>query len=163
MVKKINLIYLAFILAIVLQGCFFDDPKYVHIKEKGSLNYYSNEVYNKILLGEEYTIEVFYTDITEAILIDETESKVIEDFFSSLEEKNFKEYKDIKEVEPYQIRIKFKAGDKYIIKIYDEERVAVFPWDGTFKEDIIDMKGVPLRYNLYDFCKTVEERKNYMQ
>ena len=161
--KRGKLIYIVLILVVVLQGCFLDDPKYVHIKEKGSLNYYSNEMYNEILEGEKYTIEVFYTDVSKTIQIDETESKVIENFMGSLKESNYKKYKQIDEAEAYQIRIKFENGAKYIIKIYDEKRASVFPWDGIFNEDIIDMEGIPLRYNLYDFCKTMQERKNYIQ
>lgn len=53
--------------------------------------------------------------------------------------------------------------EKYIIKVYNENIVTVFPWDGIYEEDIINMVNVPQRNNPMDFCKNIEERINLNQ
>ena len=45
--KYLKLIFIL-LLCSILSGCIFDDPKYINLKSKPNLYYYSNEIYKKV-------------------------------------------------------------------------------------------------------------------
>lgn len=146
------------ILSLFLIGCDINNPKYINLKKKESINYYSNEIYFKILNNEDYTLTMFDTDVSKNTLIDKEEQVIIENFLSSLTTYNYlKKSDDISNKEAFHLIIEFKDS-KYIFNVYDENLVTVYPWDGVFPEDIIISENVPLRYNLYDFCNHIKNR-----
>ncbi len=146
------------ILSLFLIGCDINNPKYINLKKKESINYYSNEIYFKILNNEDYTLTMFDTDVSKNTLIDKEEQVIIENFLSSLTSSNYlKNSDDISNKEAFHLIIEFDDS-KYIFNVYDENLVTVYPWDGVFPEDIITSENVPLRYNLYDFCNHIKNR-----
>ena len=146
------------ILSLFLIGCDINNPKYINLKKKESINYYSNEIYFKILNNEDYTLTMFDTDVSKNTLIDKEEQVIIENFLSSLTSSNYlKNSDDISNKEAFHLIIEFDDS-KYIFNVYDENLVTIYPWDGVFPEDIITSENVPLRYNLYDFCNHIKNR-----
>ena len=146
------------ILSLFLIGCDINNPKYINLKKKESINYYSNEIHFKILNNEDYTLTMFDTDVSKNTLIDKEEQVIIENFLSSLTSSNYlKNSDDISNKEAFHLIIEFDDS-KYIFNVYDENLVTVYPWDGVFPEDIITSENVPLRYNLYDFCNHIKNR-----
>ena len=146
------------ILSLFLIGCDINNPKYINLKKKESIDYYSNEIYFKILNNEDYTLTMFDTDVSKNTLIDKEEQVIIENFLSSLTSSNYlKNSDDISNKEAFHLIIEFDDS-KYIFNVYDENLVTVYPWDGVFPEDIITSENVPLRYNLYDFCNHIKNR-----
>lgn len=149
------------IFSLILIGCDINNPKYINLKKKESINYYSNEIYFKILNNEDYTLTMFDTDVSKNTLIDKEEQVIIENFLSSLTSSNYlKKSDDIFNKEAFHLIIEFKDS-KYIFNVYDENLVTVYPWDGVFPEDIITSENVPLRYNLYDFCNHIKNRAKF--
>lgn len=146
----------------LLSGCYFNDPKYVNIKSKEIPNYYSNEINSKLLNNQDYSVEIFNDNLYKKTKIDDSEKVIIDNFINSLSNDSFTNTEKPTTTEIYQIRVKFD-DQKYIIKIYNETTVTVSPWDGIYQEDLIDMKNIPKRYNLLDFCKNVENRININQ
>ncbi|MCI6190567.1 MAG: DUF4883 family protein [Clostridium sp.] len=146
------------IFSLFLIGCDINNPKYINLKKKESIDYYSNEIYFKILNNEDYTLTMFDTDVSKNTLIDKEEQVIIENFLSSLTSSNYlKNSDDISNKEAFHLIIEFDDS-KYIFNVYDENLVTVYPWDGVFPEDIITSENVPLRYNLYDFCNHIKNR-----
>ena len=131
-------IYIFLILSLLLQGCSFSDPKYINFSEKSSPDFYTKEIYSKLLNDEEYSLELFNTNFykTDGVIPEEKE--------------------------PYQLKIIFDDS-KYVIKIYSNSTVTVSPWDGIYPEDIINIEDVPNRYNLFDFCSHIEHEWKYNQ
>lgn len=151
-------LFIFIILSMFLIGCGFDNPEYINLKEKESINYYSNEIYFKILNKEKYTVKMFDTDVSKNTFIDENEKTIIENFLSSLTTSNYLEKSKLPSTkEAFHLIIEFDDS-KYIFNVYDENLVTVYPWDGVFQEDIITSKNVPTRYNLYDFCNYIKNR-----
>ena len=139
-----------------LQGCAFDDPKYIHSTEKESNNFYTNQIYLKLLEDTDYSLEILDTNLYKTYKISDDEENVIENFIRSLSQDNFKDNEKIEDKAPYEMKIEFKDKSKYVIKVYNDSNVTISPWDGVFSEDTIDMIDVPLKFNLYDFCKHIE-------
>jgi len=150
------------ILLFSLQSCSINDPKYIHFGTKESPDFYINEINSRILNSEDYSLEIFNTNLYKKIKIDDTEKVVIENFINSLANANYIDNEKPSTQEVYQMRITFN-DEKYIINIYNESMVTVFPWDGIYDEDIINMVNVPERYNLLDFCENIEKRINLNQ
>lgn len=157
-------IYFLIILAFLLQGCSFNDPKYINFNEKSSPNLYTNEIYSKLLNNEKYSLELFNTNFYKNIPISEEEDNdIIENFIRSLSEENYKTDDAIpKEREPYQLKITFDDS-KYIIKIFNNSIVTISPWDGVYPEDIINIEDIPNKYNLFDYCSHIEHEWKYNQ
>ncbi|HID0886129.1 TPA: DUF4883 family protein, partial [Clostridium botulinum] len=51
----------------------------------------------------------------------------------------------------YKIFFTFEK-DKYIINVYNKQYISVYPFDGNFSMDYIDMNNIPEAYNLYNLC-----------
>lgn len=159
--KHIKLIIIILFL-FLLQGCSFKDPKYIHFEEKEIPNFYINEISSKLLNGEDFSMEIFNTNLYKRIKIDDSEKIVIDNFINALTEANYLDNEKPITRESYEMRLIFK-DEKYIIKVYSENIVTVFPWDGIYEEDLINMINIPQRYNLMDFCTNIEQRINLTQ
>ncbi|MGL4729974.1 MAG: DUF4883 family protein [Clostridium sp.] len=154
--KKLYLL-LAILSIMLLSGCGLNDAKYISITDKTSDDYYTKELYSKLLSGNEYSIVVFDTNLYKDIKVDDTDKYVVEEFFKSLSKENFNTSTTYpQEKEPYRIIITFD-DIKYQIKVYSADNVFLAPWDGKFKPDNINFKNVPQRYNLFDFCEYIKK------
>ena len=157
-------IYALLIFSFLLQGCTFNDPKYINFSKKSSSDFYTKDIYSKLLSDEDYKLELFNTNFYKNITIEkEEDNDIIENFIRSLSKENYKEDGIIPdEKEPYQLKITFD-NSKYVIKIYNNSTVTVSPWDGVYPEDIINMENIPNRYNLFDYCSHIEHEWRYNQ
>ena len=66
---KLKKLITPLIFSLFLTSCSFNEPKYINLKKKESINYYSNEVYFKILNNEKYTLTMFDTDVSKIQLL----------------------------------------------------------------------------------------------
>ena len=155
--KKISFLILIF-LCFSLSGCIFQNPKYISFSKKPSDNYYTSSLYDKFLENNNYSVSIFDTNLYKNIQVSDDEKKVIENFIKSLSDKDF-QTSDINDTqEPYRIKILFSDGSKYVIKVFNNKNVSIFPWDGCYSEDYVNIEDVPLGYNLYDFCNHVHNK-----
>lgn len=155
--RKFKLLFILLIIC-MLQGCGLNNPKYIHFGTKNDPALYTKEVYSKILSNEEFTMVLFNNNLYKDISIDTSENDIIKNFISSLSETNYENQEIPDETEPYEIRIEFSDGGKYVINVYNDSLVALYPWDGNYEEDVISMENVPIHYNLYDFCTHIESQ-----
>ena len=154
--KKINFIFIILFLLFTLNGCSFQSPKYINISTKPSNHYYTDELENKILKNENFTLYVFDTNLYKEIEVPIDENIILTNFLSTVVDDNYSNDPiDIKE--PFRLKIVFN-DDKYLIKIFNNSIVSISPWDGNYKEDIISIKDLPLRYNLFDFCNHIANK-----
>lgn len=157
--KKLTFILLTIIITLFLYGCAFENPKYIHLKKKPSINLYATEIAENLSLNIPYSLELFNLDLYKLYILNDNEKKILINFLKSTTTDNFNEYEEISDVETYQLRITFENGDKYIIKVFNNSLLSVSPWDGIFSEDIINMNDIPENYNLYEFCTFIEKRE----
>lgn len=155
--KKFNLIFIILLLFINLIGCDLQDPKYINFSVKPNNHYYIDQIKSKIMNNEKITLYVFDTNLYKEIEVPKDETSIVEDFISSMTSENYSdELPNSKE--PFRIKITFDSKDQYLIKIYNDSFISISPWDGNYKEDVISMKGLPLRYNLFDFCNHIANK-----
>ena len=76
----------------------------------------------------------------------------IKDFVHNLKKVNFIDLpKDLPNKPKFKLYLNFDK-EKYVINIYTEKYISIYPWDGDYSMDYIDMTGVYLNYNLYGLC-----------
>lgn len=142
------------LLILSLQGCVFDDPRYLNLKSKPSNYYYSNLIYKNLKNDEPFVLKVFDTDFYKYYTVDDEDKDILLSFFESLNNDNYLSELETTDTAKYELHIEF-SNEKYIINIYDDSLITLYPWDGSFVEDILSMKGVSQYNNLYSFCSYV--------
>ncbi len=157
MFKKF-LLPLLLILVFSLNGCISQNPKYINFTSKPNTHYYTDELKNKVLSNEKFSLSVFDTNLYKDITVDKDENIILDNFLNSLTDKNYLPYDSKPEnKESFRITVSFN-DDKFLIRIYDSSTISISPWDGTYEEDIVSMEDLPLRYNLLDFCNHIQNK-----
>lgn len=155
--KKISCIFVILLLLTNLVGCNLRNYQYINFSIKPNNHYYIDEIKNKILDNKKFTLYVFDTNLYKEIEVPTDENSIFEDFISSLTDENYStDGVNIKE--PFRIRLYFNDNDQYFVKVFNDSIISIAPWDGIFNEDIISMKNLPLRYNLFDFCNHIANK-----
>ncbi|WP_160690723.1 DUF4883 family protein [Clostridium sp. C2-6-12] len=154
--KKSNLIIIILLLFFTLTSCSIENPKYINFSAKPNNHYYTDQLENKILTDDNFTLYVFDTNLYKEMEVPKDENNIIKNFLSSLVLENYTD-SEISNKEIYRIKIVF-SNDKYLIKVFDNSTISLSPWDGNYKEDIILIKDLPLRYNLIDFCNHIANK-----
>lgn len=155
MKKKFFYIYTSFIIAILFMGCNYNLGNIILNKNKPNNFYYTN------LLAKNLTLESSYKCITlDTNLYKEKELKndnkiIIKNMLKILNKNNFiSKPKDLSDKPAYKMFFTFNK-DKMVVNIYNEKFISIYPWDGTYTMDYIDMSGLPASLNLYNLCKFV--------
>lgn len=75
------------------------------------------------------------------------------DFFNSLNNDSFIEKPaNLPDKPLYMIFLTF-SKNKYVINVYNENYISIYPWDGAYNMDYIDTSKMYKAYNLYGLCK----------
>ncbi|MBU3183782.1 DUF4883 family protein [Clostridium estertheticum] len=81
------------------------------------------------------------------------DSTIFVNFFNSLTNASFIDKPTNLPAKPlYKIFLTF-SKDKYVLNIYSERYISIYPWDGDYKMDYIDTSKMFKAYNLYGLCK----------
>ncbi|WMJ80915.1 DUF4883 family protein [Clostridium sp. MB40-C1] len=124
-------------------------------REKPSNYFYTNLLAKNITLCDKYEIKVLDTNFYKTETLSGEDIQIIRYFLKQLRKPNFiQKPASLNKKPEYKIFFTFKdTNEKYIINVYDNEFISVYPWDGDFYMDYINMKDIPIRYNIYSLCK----------
>lgn len=159
--KKMFCIIVIF-LSVTLSGCKASSPQYVHFEKKPKINYYTCEIGTLLLNKNDYSLELYNTNLCSSTILNNDDKKILINFINSTKEENY--IKEDATAEPtskvpYELKVKFESGEIFIIKIFNASLVSINPWDGIFSEDYINTDNLPTKYNLYNFCTFIENRQ----
>ena len=160
--KNIKFLIVLFFVTL-LSGCVFNEPKYINLKSKPNLYYYSNEVYEKLKSNQDYSLKVFDVNYYEYHDVSKEDLDILPSFLKSLNSNNYVISLNLDDLKvKYKLIIEFsdKSNDKYVINIFDKNTVTLFPWDGNLQEDMSNMDNIPARDNLYSFCIYIINKDN---
>lgn len=153
--KDNKLIYLTalFLLCITFTGCTS-----ILEAKKPAMYYYTN-LFSKCILEENtYLGTVLDTNLYKEKTLSNDNKSEIKNFIKNLHKENFiNKPKDLPTKPLYKMYFTFKSG-KYVMNVYNEKYVSVYPWDGNYPEDYIDMSSLPAAYNIHSFCKYLISR-----
>lgn len=148
--KKLLIILFSFFI-IFISGC---SKIPISFNNKPSISYYSKELLNKYKLDGLDKVTAFEVNYSKERPVDEKDAEIINKFLTSVDNSSYiSKPSDLPEKSKYKFFIDLKNNDKYVIAVYDEKYVSIYPWDGKYPPDYIDMTNVHTLYNLYGLSK----------
>ena len=149
--KKIFLTIILILLPMLLLGCDINFNG-----RKANNFYYTNLLAKGLTLETSYKCSIVDTNFYKETVLSKDDAYTIKKFTKALNKNSFIERpKDLPQKPKYKIIIVF-SKEKYVINVYNEKFVSVFPWDGSFPMDYIDMSKIQVSYNLYGLCKYID-------
>ncbi|WP_318737002.1 DUF4883 family protein [Clostridium sp. JS66] len=154
--KKIWLyLSMSFIIAILFVGCNYNLSNIMFNKNKPNNFYYTNLLAKDLTLETSYKCVAVDTNLSKEKEIDSENKLLFKNMLKSLNKNNFiAKPKDLPDKPAYKIFFTFNK-EKMVISVYNEKFISIYPWDGNYDMDYIDMNGVPLSLNLYSICKFI--------
>lgn len=164
MKKKSYIFFIIVIFSTLLIGCSVK-LKNVTINnftvtiKKPNLYYYTNIVSKLLFSNTKLNVKLLDTNFYKEMELSKDDIATIKDFTKALKLYNFIEKpKDLPQKPAYKLFFIFEK-EKYIINVYNEKYISVYPWDGIYSMDYIDMTGTQNLYNLYGLSKYLIPRK----
>lgn len=149
--KKYISILLCTFFSLSLIGCSFN--KNIFTKSKPNNYYYTTLLMKDLSLETPVELYTLYMNFYKKKDFSKEDITTLGDFFNSLNEDNFIEKPgNLPEKPMYKIFFTF-SENKYVINVYDENIISIYPWDGSYAMDYIDTSKMYKAYNLYGLCK----------
>lgn len=155
MKKYINLIVVFFLLiSISLTGCSLEE--YIDLKEKPNPFYYTEKLQEEVL-SNDINIRILETSFYKEVVLKKENSNLITDFIKALNKNQLIniDNKELPEKSLYKIYIDSKNNEKFVIEVYGEDLIAIFPWDGYYKKDILKVSDLPTSLKPESLCKYI--------
>lgn len=142
--KKIFLLVFIFLIS----ACAL--PEY---NKKIDNSYYSKRVIANFKAYKNFKATALDFNLYQEVTFQPSDIDIIKNFMLNLKPENYISKPTKLEATPaYRIFISTE-NQRYILDIYNENYISLFPWDGNYSKDFIDMSKVHLSYNLYSLCK----------
>lgn len=149
------IIFFIILQILFLIGCDMNPIKLSINSGKPFNFYYTNLLSKNIKLGNTMKCVIFDTNLYKEKELPAEENQTIKNFLNELTRDNFIEKpSDLPQKPIYKIFFKFD-NDKYVINVYNNKYISVYPWDGSYSMDYIDMSSVHTANNIYYLCKYV--------
>lgn len=122
---------------------------------KPSNYYYTDQLYKDLMSSTKHNIYIVDTNFYKKITLNKEEENAVNGFMKNLSTKYFiSKPKDIPNIPKYKMYFTFQ-NSKYVINVYNEKYICIFPWDGQYSIDYADISKVPLEYNLFSICNYI--------
>jgi hypothetical protein len=156
--KKLLCIIILLFVPVIFMGCTIKIGSYTVnnltvTKKKSNNFYYTNNLAKYLTLDSSTKIKLLDTNFYKEKELSEEDIVIVKNFTKALKKPNFIEKpKELPEKPAYKLFFTF-SKEKYVVNVYDEKYISVYPWDGTYSMDYIDMEGIQPLYNIYGLCK----------
>jgi hypothetical protein len=156
--KKLLYIIILLFVPVIFMGCTIKIGSYTVnnltvTKKKSNNFYYTNNLAKHLTLDSSTKIKLLDTNFYKEKELSEEDIVIVKNFTKALKKPNFIEKpKELPERPAYKLFFTF-SKEKYVVNVYDEKYISVYPWDGTYSMDYIDMEGIQPLYNIYGLCK----------
>lgn len=148
--KYIKLIKLSVILLICFaaSGC-----SSLFNQEKPYTFYYTNMLSKNFHTEKQIKASLIDTSYYKNHNLSSSEIKDFYNFFEALQKHNYIKRPKGLPVKPiYRMFFTF-SKDKYILDVYNEKYISIYPWDGTYEKDFLSISDIPASINPYNLCK----------
>lgn len=110
--------------------------------------YYTNSLIKAMNKDNDYECYAIDTNYYKKIVLTGESLTIVRGFIKCIKTDNFIADPKLTKDPPYKIYFRFK-NQKYIINIYDEKYVSIYPYDGIYPMDYLNCSNVYKFYNLY--------------
>lgn len=128
------------------------DNKILHTSKPNDF-YYTNLLWKNLSDKDNYKTTILDTNYFKEIEFNKEYVEQFKLFLKRLNKSNFIK-KPAKELTKplYKIFFDFE-NEKYIVNVYNENLISIYPWDGNYEMDFINMTDIPNSLNIYSLCK----------
>ena len=135
-----------------LFGCKYTFNKSIFAKNKPSNYYYTKLLMKDLSLESPKELYALYMNFYKKKDFSKEDSTTFIKFFNSLNNTSFIDKPTNLPAKPlYKIFLTF-SNNKYVLNIYNERYISIYPWDGDYKMDYLDISKMYKAYNLYGLC-----------
>lgn len=148
--KKFSYLITFIIISILFTGCNFN----LQLNNKKPNNYYyTNLLAGNISTEVSYKCTAINTSFYNEIEISQSDKITLSSLLKKLSSKNFiSKPNNLPSKPKYRLVFIFKDA-KYLMDIYNENIISIYPWDGGFEKDYINMDGIAISYNMNSLCE----------
>ncbi|MGG5461588.1 DUF4883 family protein [Clostridium sp. B9] len=155
MTKKLLILIITLIMCVGLISC--SKNNFLN-KEKPSLNYHTESL-KEDLAKSKPKVRILDMNIYSETVVNEEDIRIVKDLTDSLKDDNFLKEEDIPKKPLYKFFIDVNSN-KYVIDIYGDDFLTLYPWDSTLSKDFITLKDVPNAFKLEAFCQYAFDKKS---
>lgn len=140
-----------------LIGCALEE--YTTIREKPNELYYTDKL-SEAIKKENISIRMLETNFYKEVVLKKENLSLITDFISevnnndlvkeSITDDNYLPKKSL-----YKIYVDIDEAEKYIIEVYGDDLISIFPWDGYYEKDILKLNNLPSSLKPEALCKYI--------
>lgn len=163
--KKLYTISLLLSIIFIFSGCKFNVGSYsvenFSVTKKKPYNfYYTNLLAKNLTLETNYKINVIDTNFYKDIKFSSEDISTVKTFINALRKDNFLNEKpaDLPEKPYYKIFLSFNK-EKYVMNVYNEKYISIYPYDGSYPMDFLNIDGIYASCNIYSLCKYLIPKK----
>lgn len=136
-----------------LFGCKYDFNKTIYMKNKPNNYYYTKLLMKDLSLEKPVELYTLYMNFYKKKDFSKDDLSTFAQFFNSLNNASFiSKPANLPDKPLYKIFLTFSVN-KYVINIYNEKVISIYPWDGDYSMDYIDTSKMYKAYNLMGICK----------
>ncbi|MDP4088415.1 MAG: DUF4883 family protein [Bacillota bacterium] len=151
--KKLVSSFLMLVFLFSFSGCSNSALKYSFQRKKPNNFYYTNALLSQLKDKGFSNVLALEMNLQKEKNLGDADIETVKSFLGSIQAKNFLASCPDLSVQP-QFRIYITSGsEKYVINVYNEKYIGIFPWDGSYNMDYLDMSEIKPLYNLYNLCK----------
>ena len=155
MKKFLYSLYTLFIISVLFVGCNYKFNDINFNKNKPNNFYYTNILAKNLTLDSSVKCTALDTNFYKEKNLQNENINAVKLMLKSLNKNNFiSKPKDIPQKPTYKIFFTFNK-EKLVINVYNEKYLSIYPWDGSYPMDYIDMTGVPASLNLHNLCEFI--------
>lgn len=151
--KKILLLLISIFIIVSACSCNFTINK-----KKPSTYYYTELLSKNFVQNVPYKITVFDTNLYKDKTLPNEYKTCVKNLVGYLKPNNFiTSIKKLPTSPVYKIFVEFNNKEKFVINVYNKDLITIYPYDGIYNADYVNVKNIYPSYNLYTLSQYVIE------
>lgn len=116
-------------------------------------SYYTENI--KTLKNDEIKqIKLIENKFYKEVILDKNSSKLIIDMINALDKSNSTQALDDNIECLFKLHIE-NNSNKYVVDVYGNDIISIYPWDGIYEKDFLDISELPLSLKAESICNFI--------
>lgn len=145
------------LISLLLQGCS-SPMDILYNKTKPNKFFYTYQISNNIKSQNNFSVLIFDTNLYKERELPSSYLPNLHKFITSIKDISYMDKpEDLPKKPAYKIFITTgpNKDERFVINVYNDSIASIYPWDGVYEEDFIDMRTIQRAYNLLGLCNYV--------
>lgn len=139
---------------LIMTSCTFEINKDVQDPCK-----YIDKLKSELDTSKISSLELLEVKFNRNFLIDDYKNEMLTNSIDYLCIDNIENLDDnFNETPTYKLFITFDSKEKFVIEVFKDGLVSVFPWDGKGNKEYFSSANIPEGYKLYNYCEFINPK-----